>query len=157
MGVCFEACPVTTSSFPCRVGISFPCQHSNITSALVSQVLNPPRTSGIGCQVHASIGSKRKGSADNTESCSGLTWGFCAGRDLLVDYIGDPYPKEYQEAFRERRVTQLSLAEAQAECEGDATVATTNGMPHALLQEPPTLTSAAWLAQVRGLFTHCPH
>lgn len=73
---------------------------------------------------------------------------FAWCRDVLVDFLGDPYPQAYQRAFRERRVTQLSLIDAQAECEGDA-AAIPPTLPHALLQEPPTLTSAAWLAQVR--------
>lgn len=68
-----------------------------------------------------------------------------------MDYLGDPYPQAYQAAFRERRVTQLPLIEAQAECEGDAS-AVPSTLPHALLQEPPTLTSAAWLAQVGTCF-----
>eukprot|EP00884_Botryococcus_braunii_P018016 jgi/Botrbrau1/4899/Bobra.118_1s0013.1 len=70
-------------------------------------------------------------------------------RDVLVDFLGDPYPQAYQQAFRERRVTRLALVDAQAECEGDAT-AVPQTLPHALLLEPPTLTSAAWLAQEEG-------
>ncbi|KAK9829398.1 hypothetical protein WJX72_005590 [[Myrmecia] bisecta] len=68
-------------------------------------------------------------------------------RDALVDYVGDPYVEPYQSAFQERRVALLPLHTAQGWEDPDRLG---GRLPHALITEPPTLTSAFWQAQEAG-------
>jgi len=70
--------------------------------------------------------------------------GLC--RDLLVDFMGDPYSPAIQEAFRQGRLGLLSDAEMAQELRFQPGM-----LPNALVQSGPTLTAAAWQAQV-GLF-----
>ncbi len=62
-------------------------------------------------------------------------------RDLLVDYLGVPYPDAYQAAFRAQRVWSLPPAD---QLTYDAS------LPPALSQAPPTVSAAAWRAAEEG-------
>ncbi len=67
-------------------------------------------------------------------------------RDLLTDFMGDPYPPVIQTAFRSGQVGLLSDAELAQELRFQPGM-----LPNALIQAGPTLTAAAWQAQVRWL------
>lgn len=64
-------------------------------------------------------------------------------RDLLMDFMGDPYPPVIQTAFREGHLGLLSDAELQQELRFQPGM-----LPNALIQNGPTLTAAAWQSQV---------
>ena len=67
-------------------------------------------------------------------------------RDYLVDYMQVRYAEPYQSAYRSDHVFDLPLAVAQGQGEWDTT-----GLPQALREYPPTITSAGWMAQVSYL------
>ena len=64
-------------------------------------------------------------------------------RDLLTDFMGDPYPPVIQTAFRDGHLGLLSDAELEQELRFQPGM-----LPNALIQAGPTLTAAAWQAQV---------
>ena len=64
-------------------------------------------------------------------------------RDLLTDFMGDPYPPVIQTAFRSGHLGLLSDAELAQELRFQPGM-----LPNALIQAGPTLTAAAWQAQV---------
>ena len=64
-------------------------------------------------------------------------------RDLLTDFMGDPYPLVIQAAFRSGQLGLLSDAELAQELRFQPGM-----LPNALIQAGPTLTAAAWQAQV---------
>ena len=64
-------------------------------------------------------------------------------RDQLVDFLGDPYPPAIQAAFRSRSLGLLSDADMAQELRFQPGM-----LPNALVQSGPTLTAAAWQAQV---------
>ena len=67
----------------------------------------------------------------------------CLCRDQLMDFLGDTYPPAIQAAFRTRRLGRLSDAEMAQELRFQPGM-----LPNALVQSGPTLTAAAWQAQV---------
>ena len=71
-------------------------------------------------------------------------------RDYLVDYMQVRYAEPYQAAYRSDAVFQLPLQIAQGQGEWDI-----NGLPQALREYPPTVTAAAWVAQVPMLGQTC--
>lgn len=64
-------------------------------------------------------------------------------RDLLVDFLGDPYPPAVQAAFRSGRLGLMPDADLAQELRVQPGM-----LPNALIQSGPTLTAAAWQAQV---------
>lgn len=64
--------------------------------------------------------------------------------DALVDFLGEPYPPAIQMALREGRLGLMSDTELATELRMQPGM-----LPNALVQAGPTLTSAAWLSQVR--------
>lgn len=61
--------------------------------------------------------------------------------DVLVDYLGVPYPDTYQDAFRAQRVLRLPPHDR---LEFGAS------LPGALTQLPPTVSAAAWRVAEEG-------
>lgn len=58
-------------------------------------------------------------------------------RDRLCDSLGDAYPEPFQTAYQ----TGHTAALAEADCPS-------SGMRPGIHQNPPTISAAAWLAQV---------
>jgi hypothetical protein len=58
-------------------------------------------------------------------------------RERLCDSLGDPYPDPFQAAFQSSRTAALADSECRL------------GMLPGIHQNPPTLSAAAWQAQVR--------
>ncbi len=67
-----------------------------------------------------------------------------------MDFLGDPYPPAIQAAFRSRRLGLLSDADMAQELRFQPGM-----LPNALVQSGPTLTAAAWQAQVALILMHC--
>lgn len=61
--------------------------------------------------------------------------------DRLTDYVGEPYSTDYQEAWKQGRLWQLTVAQAQTNTNGSSQI------PTALHIVPPLLSAAAWQAQ----------
>ena len=72
-----------------------------------------------------------------------------------MDYLGEPYPELYQNAFLAGRLSTLdplALAAAQGRNLSGAP-----GLPSGLMQYPPYIAAAWWAAQVSVTFSfHCP-
>lgn len=67
--------------------------------------------------------------------------------DRLCDYLFEPYPAWYQQAWQAGELWKLSVHDAQVQANGSTTAA-------ALHQYPPVLSAAIWAAMVSDLLCH---